>query len=265
MFVLPNRAKHISTEARGSSSRGGQSRAELESLGERNGYQNRELSAAEVRNLSADEYKWFETFFPHRLEKAAEIDANKRSNAQVKKTMEARNFWTRYWQRNDQPATPEEAAKHRVVIERFTRAFPQFLTDRKENSCVLEFMKENDLDFTYPNLVKAYEACVLSGRAVVSPAKINAGNEDAVTGDELVRHRAARLLMMPQSRPDDVSADEFYKQHKELHPGKPYLIKVREAREAATRQHQEQTEKATERAGVTTFVDYAAGNKLGGK
>jgi hypothetical protein len=236
-------------------SSGGKGREELKSLGERNGWTDRELSAHEVGQLSADHYLWFSTFCPERLEQAAQIASNKRHNKAEMKKVEAQQFWTRYWGTGTQ-AGPEEATKVLAEIERFTARYPQFLTDRSENSVILEYLKDNDLPVTYQNLVHAFEASVLSGSVVVSAARIGAGTEEEVTGSVLTQHRNVRVLMSAQSRPDDVSADEFYRQHKELHSGTPYLIRQREAQRQTTEKFFEQARAARAQAGSTSVTDY---------
>jgi hypothetical protein len=236
-------------------SSGGKGREELKSLGERNGWADQELTGHDVVQLSADHCLWFSTFFPDRLEHAAQLASNKRHNKVEMKKVEAQQFWNRYWGTGTQ-AGPEEATKVLAELERFTARYPQFLTDRSENSRVLEYLKDNDFPVTYQNLVHAFEACVLSGSVVVSPARIGAGSEEEVTGDILTRHRNVRVLMSAQSRPDDVSADDFYRQHKELHPGTPFLIRQREAQKQVTEQFFEQARAARAQAGSTSLTDY---------
>jgi len=243
-------------------SSGGKGREELKSLGERNGWADQELTAHEVGQLSADHYLWFSTFFPERLEHAAQLASNKRYNKTEMKKVEAQQFWNLYWGTGTQ-AGPDEATKVLAELEQFTARYPQFLTDKNENSCVLEYLKDNDLPVTYQNLVHAFEACVLSGSVVVSPARIGAGSEEEVTGDVLTRHRNVRVLMSAQSRPDDVSADDFYRQHKELHPGTPFLIRQREAQRQVTEQFFEKARAATVRSGATTFTDYPERERIG--
>jgi len=234
----------------------GKSGAELKALGERNGWADQELTAHEVGQLSADHYLWFSTFFPDRLEHAAQLASNQRRNKEEMKKVDAQQFWTRYWGTGTQ-ASPEEAKRVLSELERFTARYPQFLTDKNENSCVLEHLKDNDLPVTYQNLVHAFEACVLSGRVVVSPARIGAGTEEEVTGDVLTQHRNVRVLMSAQSRPDDVSADDFYRSHKELHPTEiPPIIAARNAKAQATAKYFQAAANATSESGFTRVVDY---------
>src|SRR5260221_8667318 len=56
------------------------------------------------------------------------------------------------------PYTTLFRSKVLAELERFTARYPQFLTDKNENSCVLEHLKDNDLPVTYQNLVHAFEA-----------------------------------------------------------------------------------------------------------
>lgn len=265
MFIVPvpqKRSKRFDEGTIVAAKASGGSRGELQALGERNKFHDRELSAHEVAQLSADEYLWFSTFFPERLEHALQTASNQRHNKVEMKKVEAQQFWNRYWGTGNQ-AAPDEATQVMAEIQRFTARYPQFLTNKAENSCVLEYLKDNDLPVTYQNLVRAFEACVLSGRAVVSPARIGAGTEEEVTGDVLTQHRNVRVLMSAQSRPDDVSADEFYRQHKELHPGMPHKIRERQAQRQATQQSFEQARAATVHAGATSFTDYPERDRIG--
>jgi len=68
------------------------SKSELKALGERRNYGDRELDARDVAKLSSDEYLWFQTFFPARLEDATQRDTIKKHNKAVMKQTEAYQF-----------------------------------------------------------------------------------------------------------------------------------------------------------------------------
>src|SRR5258708_327056 len=114
MFIVPTKSR-FKSESNSNTPRAishsGKSRAEIQILGERMRYQDRELSAKDVASLGADEFLWFETFHPERLEQAAQIEKNKREYKETKPKIDARRMW-------QGSATEEEtAAAHKAGTE----------------------------------------------------------------------------------------------------------------------------------------------------
>src|SRR6266567_2255216 len=94
------------------------SKSELKALGERRNYQDRALDARAVANLSSDEYLWFQTFFPARIEHAAQIENVKNHNKAAMKQVGAQQFWSKYWGTTNQ-AAPAEANRILGELKKF--------------------------------------------------------------------------------------------------------------------------------------------------
>src|SRR5260370_17614392 len=121
---------------------------------------------------------------------------------------------------NQTQATPEQAAEIWNALQRFRQAYPQFLP-RAENEIVLLWLKERNMLVTFENLVQAFEANALEGRLYLNPTAIGARIESEVIGPALTSHHNFPLLIQPQRRmseTDRLRAQEFYNEHKELHP-----------------------------------------------
>jgi len=237
------------------------SKSELKALGVRRYYQDRALDARAVANLSSDEYLWFQTFFPARIEHAAQIENVKNHNKAAMKQVGAQQFWSKYWGTTNQ-AAPAEANRILGELQKFQASFPQFIVSRSENGVVLQWLRERHLELTYRNLVDSFEANALEGRLHLNPSAIGAGSESEVTGEALTRHHNFHLLIQPQQRmseTDRLSADEYLAQNSQLHDKRlPPIVISRNAKKEATEKFFEQARAstATARSGATKVTDY---------
>jgi len=195
------------------------SKWELKSLGERRNYKDRELDARAVANLSSDEYLWFQTFYPVRLETAAQIESNRRQNAERMPVWETRRMW-----RGE--VSPEEDAKARAAGDAFAKRHPTFERTTPNAMLMIEYMKSHDLDATEVfSYVKAFNALVEEGKLI--PAKAQSADEYlAEHADELVDRRI------------------------------PPLIAARHQREQTTAAHFAKSAAVTNEGSVTRVVDY---------
>jgi hypothetical protein len=206
--------------AKVSSSRGGKSREELRTLGERNGWSDQELLARDVANLGADHYLWFEIFFPARLEHAAQIERNKRQNAERMPIWNSKRMWTGQ-------ATEDETERARVAADTFATRTPQFSRTLKDAEIMAQFMKDHELDGT---LVQSYTTAF-----------------NSLLADEQLSPAPAE------------SADDFLQNHPELHDRRtPPTITARNAKAHATADHFQKAREATAHAGTTSVTDYAS-------
>src|SRR5260370_3740356 len=161
--------------------------------------------------MSSCEMRWHEKLNAGNLEKALATPGKDREG----KDRAIKKLWD-----NQTQATPEQAAEIWNALQRLRQAYPQFLP-RAENEIVLLWLKERNMLVTFENLVQAFEANALEGRLYLNPSAIGAGSESEVIGPALTSHHNFPLLIQPQRRmseTDRLSAQEFYNQHKELHP-----------------------------------------------
>lgn len=236
------------------------SKSELKALGERRNYQDRELDARAVANLSSDEYLWFQVFYPTRLEDAAQRDTIKKHNKAAMKETEAQQFWNKYWGTMNQ-ASPEEANRILAELQSFQASFPQFIASRTENQVILEWLRDRNLELTFHNLAQSFEANALEGRIYLNPNSIGAGSESEVTGTALTTHHNFHLLIQPQRRmteTDRLSADEYFAKNKDVLGDKrlPPIVTARREKAKATAAYFEQAAAATAKAGSTVVTDY---------
>ena len=261
MFVIPTRSKFKSETNPNSPkaiSHSGKSRAELQVLGERMGYQDRELSAKDVANLGADEYLWFTCFFPQRISDAEQIESNKRNNQTVKKTMDVRRMW-----RN---ASEDESASARSAGEEFAARYPAFVRHTENALAIARYMETHDLDATrVESYAEAFTDLAMQGLITLSPRDAGVGPEARLSGNELKSYPKLHLLLQPSRvlKPEDkLSADEYFTQHPELQDTRtPPLVAARNAKRAATEEFLKQSESATTRSGSTSVTDYKLGKE----
>ena len=201
------------------------SKSELKSLGERRNYQDRELDARAVSSLSSDEYLWFQTFFPARLETAAQREANKKHNRQAMSVWDIRKRWR-------EGVTPEESRRAQEAGAEFARRFPTFEQTIDNAHAIVRFMEENDLDpAEIASYITAYRELTDQGKLTVAPIE---------------------------------SADDYLRNHPELHERRtPPIIAARAAKAEQTAKYFQAAANATAKGTVVSFTDYPERERIG--
>src|SRR5260370_41762202 len=116
-FVLGRRPESSRTQigaAIGGSARTprvGMTPSDLQAQGEKYGWTAHPLTMLEINQMSSAELRWQEEFNAENLEKVFTIEANKRNNQAVKKTMDARRMW------EGQTSEQENAAAYAAADE----------------------------------------------------------------------------------------------------------------------------------------------------
>lgn len=233
-------------------------RAELKALGERMGWKARPLTEKEIKGgMSGQELIWHETYSPAEVEKA--LSSVDEYNREVRHRQSVKKLWDQ-----DTQATPEEAAKIWQALQRFKQTYPQFIESNPANAAVLLWLKDRNMEVTFPNLQEAFEDCAMNGTIHLNPSAIAAGSQTDVSGDDLKRHHNFHKLIQPQQRVSDVdrmSGDEFKTAAQNTHPELkdqrvPQIVAARSAKAEATAQHFTQAAEHTNKADVVTLVDY---------
>src|SRR6266851_4004418 len=102
----------------------GVNKSDLEAQGEQSGWTVHPLTMLEINQMSSAELKWHEEFNRQALDDLFNIEANKRNNQAVKKTMDARRMW-------QGKATEEESAAHCAAAHKagteFANRYPGFV------------------------------------------------------------------------------------------------------------------------------------------
>ena len=240
------------------SSRGGKSREELKTLGERNGWTQRELTMREIRQqMSADEVVWHEVFNKENFDKAVERDAVAKERKDINAQWDARKLWMDHTK-----PTPEQAEAILAALERFKQTYPQFIQSRAENEIILLGLRDKNMAVTFENLVESFEDCAMKGLVHLNPSAIALGSQTDVSGDELLHHQNFHKLVLPQKRVSDVdrlSADEYLERNKDVLADKrvPPIIAARNAKAASTAAHFQQADRGTAKSGSTSVTEYS--------
>lgn len=194
------------------------SKSELKALGERRNYQDRELDARAVANLSSDEYLWFQVFYPTRLEDAAQRDANKKHNKAAMNEWAIKDMW-------EGKATPEESERARIAGDTFAMRNPTFARTIENATLMVEHMKSRGLDATeISSYTTAFRELTQEGKLTIAPGE---------------------------------SADGYLRNHPELHDRRtPPIIQARRAQKEATQEYFAQAASAEASASVVNLVDY---------
>jgi hypothetical protein len=258
MFVIPTKSRfknQTTPDAPRAISRAGKSKSELMELGRRMGWDStRELSVAYLRDCSATEYEFHEALNPN-FAGAFERASNKEADTRNQRYWDVRKKWT-----GQTPISDDERQRMKDVAQQFERLYPQYIKS-EANSKVLWFhLRETNADPTkLADVIRAYEGLAMAGTIALNPSAISAGPESCISGTQLTTHRHFHLLLQSHRRPtteESMSSKEFYEQHQELHPGAPYLIRVRDQQLADTQKAKKLAEQATVRAGSTSITDY---------
>ena len=248
MFIIPNARLRSRTapEAPKTISLGGKSRAELRVYGERMGFQDRELSAKDVTALTSEEYLWFETFFPNRLQEAEQGAANKKASDDNIAAWKTRKMW--------EEGTPEEIDAALVEVNRFVAAHPQFIGSNEANrQAIVNWLVEMNLPCTYANLVNAFQDLAKDGKLTLLDG------DTELSGENLVRSPRLRVLLEAKSRPlpANESADAYLASHPELRANPISSLMKREiAQRQITAEFFKKSTEATATHNGTTFTDY---------
>lgn len=248
MFIIPNARLRTRTapEAPKAISLGGKSRGELQIYGERMGYQDRELSVKDVVALTSEEYLWFETFFPHRLEEAAQRAAKKKASDENIAAWKTRKMW--------EEGTPEEIDAALVEVNRFVAAHPQFIGSNEANrQAIVNWLVEMNLPCTYANLVTAFQDLAKDGKLTLLDG------DTELSGENLVRSPRLRVLLEAQSKPlpTSESADAYLADHPELRDTRVSPLMQREiAQRQITAEFFKKSTEATVTHNGTKVTDY---------
>lgn len=108
--------------------------------------------------------------------------------------------------------------------KQFLADYPQFCQTWENIEAIARVLRDQNLIPDYGGIVTAFTQLTSAGRLLISPAAVEAGPEDQVTGEELKRHpNLLRLLARAPSEEErerekiaKMSADEFKKSRPEL-------------------------------------------------
>jgi hypothetical protein len=158
----------------------GVNKSDLEAQGEQNGWTVGPLTMEQVRGMSSAALRWHEQFNAENLKAALELPAKLAEGKSIDKAWAAKRLWDDQTQ-----ATPEQSGAIWQALEKFKRSYPQFIQSRRENEVVLLWLKDRNMEVTFPSLVESFEANALAGKLWLNPNAINVGSESEVSGQDL--------------------------------------------------------------------------------
>src|SRR5260370_30682798 len=188
-FVLGRRPESRTTQrgaAIGGSARTprvGMTQSDLQAQGEKYGWTAHPLTMLEINQMSSAELRWQEEFNAENLENVFTIEANKRNNQAVKKTMDARRIW-------EGKVTEEESAAHCAAAHKagteFANRYPGFVRQTENAKAIAAYMQSHDLDATkLRSYLEAYTDLAMQGLITLSPRDAGIGLEARLSGNEL--------------------------------------------------------------------------------
>jgi hypothetical protein len=227
---------------------------ELAELGERMGWKARPLTEKEIKGeMSGQELIWHETFSPAEVEKALSFAAIGKHSDDAKKQVATKRMWAGQ-------ATKEESDKAFAAGDRFASNYSQFVRNTYNSEAMVLYMAENNLDATkVQSYIEAFDVLAPQGKLVLSPKAAGIGPEETLSGAALEQYPRLHLLCQPNKvlKPQDkLSADDWFKQHPELHETRtPPIILQKQQVAAATAKHFEQAKSGTAEGQAVRFTD----------
>jgi hypothetical protein len=256
MFIVPGRKPFKSTvesKSLKSVAPSTATRAELESLAARQGWQPRELTMKDIREMSSAELRYHEVCNRQNYDAAFQRAENVTHN---RKAMEQ---WATKRMFDDQ-ATPQEIEAAVKEAQRFSANHSQFLgsTQPTNRAKLFQWLRDRNLPITYDNFCGGFADLAIRGELVVSAGCIGDGRE--LTGEALRNYPRLHELLQPHRIPtaeESMSADEWKAAHPELADRRvPPLIARRQQVAEKTAEHFQRSASAEVKASVVRVVDY---------
>jgi hypothetical protein len=256
MFIVPTRRPFTSTaenKPARSVAPSTATRAELESLAARQGWQPRELSMKDIREMSAAEVQYHEVCNPDNFMAAFQRAENVAHNRKAIEQWATKRMF-------DDKATPEEIAAAVKEATRFSTNHPQFLgpSQPTNRGKLFQWLRDRNLQITYDNFCSGFADLSLRGELVVSAACI--GEDTELTGEALRNYPRLHELLQPhrlRTAEESMSADEWKAAHPELvDHGIPPLILRRQQIAERTAEHFQQAANSEVRGSVVHVMDY---------
>jgi hypothetical protein len=171
------------------------SKDELREWGERMGLTSGPRTIAEIRAMSSQQTLWEEAWNSEDYFAALELQSKLAQAKDIDRQWAAKKLW------DDQTEpTPEQSAEIWKSLEKFKQTYPQFIQSRVENQVVLLWLKDRNMEVTFPNLVESFEENAFAGKLWLNPSAISAGSETEVSGQDLLRHHNFHKLLQSQLR-----------------------------------------------------------------
>jgi hypothetical protein len=230
----------------------GVNRSDLEAQGIAHGWTVGPLTMEQVRAMSSATLRWHEQFNGENLEKAFASQTVDKHNKIVRVNQASKRMW-------DGQATEEESQQAFAAGDKFANRYAQFIRSQANAEVMTEYMAQNNLDATQvQSYIEAFEKLVPLGKLALNPSAIGAGSETEIY--DVSKHRNYHLLLQAQRRPSEIdrmSADQFKAARPELADTRvPFIVAVRQEREANNTAHVKTTETVTASSGSTKVVDY---------
>lgn len=162
---------------------------ELKAMAAQAGWEIRELSYDEVQRMSSSELRFHESFNRENLDRAFELEQNKRLNRERIPVWDIRKKWE-----GKTLVTPEEAQQARKAGATLAERFPTFQRTEANALAICRYMADHDLDpKQVSSYVEAFNALVEAGQMKLAPV-LSADEYLAANADTLVDKRVPPLI-----------------------------------------------------------------------
>jgi hypothetical protein len=257
MFIVPMKTRFKSIKPESTPAKpvapNTATRSELETLAARQGWQPRELTMKDIRQMSSAELRYHEVCNPENYKAAFQRAENVAHNRKAMEEWATKRIF-------DDQATPEEIEAAVNEAQRFSANHPQFLgsTQPMNRATLFQWLRDRNLAITYDNFCSGLADLAMRGELVLSAACI--GDNREMRGEELRNYPRLHELLQPHrilTAEESMSADEYYKAHSELHDIRtPPLIARRQQIAAQTSEHFQKAADSEQKGTIMRFVDY---------
>src|ERR1700732_2902315 len=162
MFIVPTKTRFKGIKPESTPARplapDRATRAELETLAARHGWQPGELTMKDIQRMGAAELRYHEVCNSHNYEAAFERAANVAQNRKALEHWATKRMF-------DDNATPDEIATAVNEAQRFSANHPQFLgsTQPANRTKLFDWLRDKNLPITYENVCSGFADLAMRG------------------------------------------------------------------------------------------------------
>lgn len=171
---------------------------ELKAMAEQTGWDIRELTYDEVERMSSSELRFHEVFNRQNLDRAFELERNKRLNRERTPIWDIRKKWE-----GKTLVTPEEAEEAHKAGATFAERHPTFERNEENALAICGYMSEHHLDpKQVSSYVTAFNALVEAGQMKLAPV-LSADEFLVEHAHELVDQRVPPLIQARHTKAEN--------------------------------------------------------------
>jgi hypothetical protein len=188
----------------------------------------RPLTRQEVLAMETQVYEWHLLHNEDNLNAALEEPKRKTATEKRGKKLEADLMWGNLQKNPYDPIEELRLSLYRNEQDKFLADHPQVVPGLQNAESFARFFISRSLEPGYDSCVLALQELGSQGSLTLNPSAIGAGSETEISGEDLQRHPNLDKLLekytpktpeqIERDRLDGLSADQYYKEAKILHP-----------------------------------------------